>query len=118
MAVSAMLAVLLWLVVIAQEPNKTYTITGVSVSYDYNSALYTGASLDIVKSDDIKVSVVVSGDSSAIGGVDKSDIVVYQMCIRDRYSGGRAFAGPRAQGREPLWKNLSNGAALSRPDAW
>ena len=34
------------------------------------------------------------------------------------YSGGRAFAGPRAQGREPLWKNLSNGAALSRPDAW
>ena len=77
MAVSAMLAVLLWLVVIAQEPNKTYTITGVSVSYDYNSALYTGASLDIVKSDDIKVSVVVSGDSSAIGGVDKSDIVVY-----------------------------------------
>ena len=42
MAVSAMLAVLLWLVVIAQEPNKTYTITGVSVSYDYNSALYTG----------------------------------------------------------------------------
>lgn len=65
-----MLAVLLWLVVIAQEPNKTYTITGVSVSYDYNSALYTGASLDIVKSDDIKVSVVVSGDSSAIGGVD------------------------------------------------
>ena len=34
------------------------------------------------------------------------------------YSGGRAFAGPRAQGREPLWKNSSNGAALSRPDAW
>ena len=55
MAVSAMLAVLLWLVVIAQEPTQTCTITVSGVSYDYNSALYTGASLDIVKREDTKV---------------------------------------------------------------
>ena len=70
MAVSAMLAVLLWLVVIAQEPTQTRTITVSGVSYDYNSALYTGASLDIVKREDTKVSVVISGDSSAINEVD------------------------------------------------
>lgn len=77
MAVSAMLAVLLWLVVIAQEPTQTRTITVSGVSYDYNSALYTGASLDIVKREDTKVSVVISGDSSAINEVDPADIVVY-----------------------------------------
>ena len=77
MAVSAMLAVLLWLVVIAQEPTQTHTITVSGVSYDYNSALYTGASLDIVKREDTKVSVVISGDSSAINEVDPADIVVY-----------------------------------------
>lgn len=72
-----MLAVLLWLVVIAQEPTQTRTITVSGVSYDYNSALYTGASLDIVKREDTKVSVVISGDSSAINEVDPADIVVY-----------------------------------------
>ena len=40
MAVSAMLAVLLWLVVIAQEPNKTYTITGVSAGADADTHHY------------------------------------------------------------------------------
>ena len=33
MAVSAMLAVLLWLVVIAQEPTQTHTITAVSYTH-------------------------------------------------------------------------------------
>lgn len=75
--VSALLAVLLWLVVIAQEPTQTVPVTGVPVSYDYNSPLYTGASLDIIESRDMRVSVLITGDSNAIGSVDKSDIVVY-----------------------------------------
>ena len=52
------------------------------------------------------------------GDVYKRQVRILTKTEHCAYSGGRAFAGPRAQGREPLWKNLSNGAALSRPDAW
>ncbi len=77
MTISAVLAVLLWLVVISQEPTQTKTITIPGVTFDYNSALYTGASLDIIDYEDIKVNVVISGDSSAIQQADTPDIIVY-----------------------------------------
>lgn len=77
LTVSAVIAILLWLVVISQEPTQTKTITVPGVTFDYNSALYTGASLDIVDHEDLKVSVVISGDSSAIQSADAPDIIVY-----------------------------------------
>ncbi len=75
--VSVLLAILLWLVVISQEPTQKIIVTGVPVSYDYNSPLYTGASLDIAESRDVRVNVTITCDTSAIGSVDKSDIIVY-----------------------------------------
>lgn len=79
MLVSAMMAVLLWLIVISQQPTQKVIITGVPVSYDYNSPLYTGASLDITERPDLRVNVSITGDSSVIGGgnISASDIVVY-----------------------------------------
>lgn len=75
--VSALLAMMLWLVVISQQPTQTYIITGVPVSFDYNSPLYTGASLDITDRQELRVNVSVKGDSSVISNVSASDIVVY-----------------------------------------
>ena len=75
--VSLLMAVLLWLTVISQQPTQTYIITGVPVSYDYNSPLYTGASLDIISRSDLRVNVSIKGDSSVISNVSAADIIVY-----------------------------------------
>ena len=75
--VSLLMAVLLWLTVISQQPTQTYIITGVPVSYDYNSPLYTGASLDITSRSDLRVNVSIKGDSSVISNVGAADIIVY-----------------------------------------
>lgn len=75
--VSLPMAVLLWLLVISQQPTQTYIITGVPVSYDYNSPLYTGASLDITSRTDLRVNVSIKGDSSVLTNVSAADIVVY-----------------------------------------
>ncbi len=79
MVVSALMAVLLWLIVISMQPTQKFIITGVPVSYDYNSPLYTGASLDITERPDLRVNVSITGDSSVISGgnISASDIVVY-----------------------------------------
>lgn len=75
--VSLLMAVLLWLIVVSQQPTQTFIITGVPVSYDYNSPLYTGASLDIISRSDLRVNVSIKGDSSVISNVSAADIIVY-----------------------------------------
>ncbi|MBD5093628.1 MAG: hypothetical protein HDT26_04960 [Subdoligranulum sp.] len=74
---SLVMAILLWVTVILQQPTQTYIIAGVPVSYDYNSPLYTGASLDIINRTDLRVTVSIKGDSSVISNVSAADIVVY-----------------------------------------
>lgn len=74
--ISLLMSVLLWFIVILQQPTQTYMIT-VPVSYDYNSPLYTGASLDITSRTDLRVNVLIKGDSSVLGNVSASDIMVY-----------------------------------------
>lgn len=77
MIISLLLAVLLWLIVLAQEPTQTIIVTGVPVSYDYNAPLYTGASLDISESRDLRINVTITCDTNTRGSIDKSDIIVY-----------------------------------------
>lgn len=77
MIVSLLMAILLWLIVLAQEPTQTIIVTGVPVSYDYNAPLYTGASLDISESRDVRINVTITCDTNARGNIDKSDIIVY-----------------------------------------
>lgn len=85
--VSVLLAVMLWLIVLAQEPTQTIIVTGVPVSYDYNAPLYTGASLDIMESRDLRVNVTITCDTNARGTVDKSDIIVYPDYTEVSHSG-------------------------------
>ena len=74
--VSLLMSVLLWVIVILQQPTQTYMIT-VPVSYDYNSPLYTAASLDIIDRNTLSVNVLIKGDSSVLSNVSAADIVVY-----------------------------------------
>lgn len=74
--ISLLMAVLLWVIVILQQPTQTYMIT-VPVSYDYNSPLYTAASLDITERNNLSVNVLIKGDSSVLSNVSAADIVVY-----------------------------------------
>ena len=74
--ISLLMAVLLWVIVILQQPTQTYMIT-VPVSYDYNSPLYTAASLDITDRNNLSVNVLIKGDSSVLSNVSAADIVVY-----------------------------------------
>ena len=74
--ISLLIAVLLWVTVILQQPTQTYMIT-VPVSYDYNSPLYTAASLDIIERNSQSVNVLIKGDSSVLSNVSAADIVVY-----------------------------------------
>lgn len=77
MIVALLLAILLWLIVLAQEPTQTIIVTGVSISYDYNAPLYTGASLDISESRDLRVNVTITCDTGTRNAIEKSDIIVY-----------------------------------------
>lgn len=74
--VSLLMAILLWVIVLLQQPTQTYMIT-VPVSYDYNSPLYTAASLDITERNNLNVNVLIKGDSSVLSNVSAADIVVY-----------------------------------------
>lgn len=74
--ISLLMAMLLWVIVILQQPTQTYMIT-VPVSYDYNSPLYTAASLDIIDRNNLSVNVLIKGDSSVLSNVSAADIVVY-----------------------------------------
>lgn len=76
--VSVLIAVVIWMIVtLYLDPNKNQSFTGVPVNFTYDSATYTALGLDIVNEPKANVTVTLSGNGSEIGGLNKSDLVVY-----------------------------------------
>ena len=71
--------IIAWMVVtIYVDPQGNYTVQNVPINYAYSASTYTSQGLDIVEKPDLEtVDVKVSGNSTIIGNIQNSDIMVY-----------------------------------------
>lgn len=71
--------IIAWMVVtIYVDPQGNYTVQDVPINYSNSASTYTSQGLDIVEKPDIEtVDVKVSGNSTIIGNIQNSDIMVY-----------------------------------------
>ncbi len=71
--------IIAWMVVtIYVDPQGNYTVQNVPINYANSASTYTSQGLDIVEKPDIEtVDVKVSGNSTIIGNIQNSDIMVY-----------------------------------------
>lgn len=74
-----LLGIIAWMVVtIYVDPQGNYTVQNVPINYAYSASTYTSQGLDIVEKPDLEtVDVKVSGNSTIIGNIQNSDIMVY-----------------------------------------
>lgn len=82
-----------WLVVTVYfDPQGTYVVSDVPINYANSASTYTALGLDIVERPEIEtVDVSVSGNSTIIGNLEASDILVYP-----------SYAGVTGAGRATL----------------
>lgn len=71
--------IIAWMVVtISIDPQSSYTVQDVPINYANSASTYTSQGLDIVEKPDLEtVDVRVSGNSTIIGNIQNSDIMVY-----------------------------------------
>lgn len=71
--------IIAWMVVtINIDPQSSYTVHDVPINYANSASTYTSQGLDIVEKPDIEtVDVRVNGNSTIIGNIQNSDIMVY-----------------------------------------
>lgn len=71
--------IIAWMVVtISIDPQSSYTVQDVPINYANSVSTYTSQGLDIVEKPDLEtVDVRVSGNSTIIGNIQNSDIMVY-----------------------------------------
>lgn len=79
--VAVLAAVMVWVVVSTYlDPQSSAVISNVSVNYSYQSATYTAKGLDIVGQQEISnVRVQAAGNSTVVGSLQSSDIMVYPV---------------------------------------
>ena len=101
-----------WLVVTVYfDPQGTYVVSDVPINYANSASTYTALGLDIVERPEIEtVDVSVSGNSTIIGNLEASDILVYP-----------SYAGVTGAGRATLrrgWPTPPISRAISTARSW
>ncbi|MBQ5782630.1 MAG: hypothetical protein IIV99_04500 [Oscillospiraceae bacterium] len=87
LALSFVLAVSIWAVVVTFfSTEATNVIKDVQINFDYNAS-YTNLDLDIIEKDLETVDVTVTGPRNVVGSLGKDDIIVYPQFTNVRAAG-------------------------------
>ncbi|MBR5252187.1 MAG: hypothetical protein IKV52_05135 [Oscillospiraceae bacterium] len=87
LALSFVLAVSIWAVVVTFfSTEATNVIKDVPINFEYNAS-YTNLDLDIIEKDLETVDVTVTGPRSVVGALEKDDIIVYPQFTNVRAAG-------------------------------